>query len=80
MLGIDDHCVLVSKSTFFRHKTQKQSIESDSYSQNGVFIDINEEQESAINSISIVWRGESYDRIEETKHRLSYLLGVLQRR
>ena len=39
--------------------------------------DIVESIKSQIISITLIWRQSSFEKVEETKHRLAFLLGVL---
>lgn len=43
-------------------------------------IDIGENKKSQIISITLIWRQDNYEKIEDTKHHLSFLLGILERK
>jgi hypothetical protein len=42
--------------------------------------EVSETIKKQVISITLIWRQDSYEGIEDTKHKLSYLLGVLERR
>ena len=39
--------------------------------------DISETIKSQVISITLIWRQNSFDKVDDTKHRLAFLLGVL---
>lgn len=43
-------------------------------------MDVTDEYESIVNSVTLIWQLDSFDGVEEAKHRLSFLLGVLERK
>lgn len=45
-----------------------------------VLMDVTDECESIVNSLTLIWQLDSFDGVEEAKHRLSFLLGVLERK
>jgi hypothetical protein len=79
-LGIDDDCVLVSRSAFLENRNSNQGAEAEQFSDNVFIQDIAEISKSQILSITLIWRQDSFDKVEDTKHRLSFLLGVLERK
>jgi hypothetical protein len=79
VMGIDDDCVLVSRSVIMNQQSSPGASESWS-SENAELKDITDGCESIVNSITLIWRLDNYDGVEEAKHRLSFLLGVLQRK
>jgi hypothetical protein len=43
-------------------------------------IDVGENKKSQIISITLIWRQDNYEKLEDTKHHLSFLLGILERK
>ncbi len=63
VLGIDDDCVLVSRSGFLERSHVRDAMEVWA-SENAELSEVGDEEESIVNSISLVWRLENYEGVE----------------
>jgi len=79
-MGIDDDCVLVTRSAFFSNRIASQVAEADAFSDSACIMDIPETTKSQVISLSLIWRQDSFNELEGAKHRLSFLLGMLERK
>ena len=80
VLSIDDDCVLVTRSAFFSNRVVSPTADVQSFSENAAIMDIPESTKSQVLSVSLIWRQDSFQDTESTKHRLSFLLGVLEKK
>lgn len=79
-LGIDDDCVLVTRSAFLSNRSKNQSSECEQFSDNVTMNEVTETTKSQVISITLIWVQSSYEGTDDIKHKLSFLLGVLERR
>lgn len=79
-MGIDDECVIVSRSVFITNNENSfcQSSTGSSGSSLFVFEDLEEEKKNIVNSVTLAWRAENFSQVDALKNKLSFMVGILK--
>lgn len=49
-----------------------------SYSNLYIFEDVDEEKKDIVNSITLVWKANNFEEVDDIKNKLSFMVGVLR--
>lgn len=71
---------MISRSVFIINN-EKNFVQSPATSMSSnlfVFEDLEEDKKDIVNSVTLVWRAESFNEVQAIKNKLSYMVGVLR--